>query len=375
MPATKGVKAPKNEKSGRNALKKRDDAAKETVAENSTDSSGDESDCCIDCGRAVLDSQKGLACDSCGFWHHTSCEKISDEVYAFLNNNRKETSILWYCKKCLKTYKKMSQALMAIHDHHQQLEDRVDKLASSMNQKMEEITAMMISKFDSQDTPVGVEVQSTQKRVEDKMDMLMETMEKQRKTEGHLVYDAVQDAVTARFHEDRQEAEEIRKRKTSVIIYGLKESTDVDPELRKRTDQNEIEQILHEIRCDQVSVNAAVRLGRQDADGKPRPLKVVMASEEQQQTVLNQAKNLRKSKGRGYERVFINQDMTPRQQKQRAVLVKELKQRQSNGEKDLILIDGKIVQRRTRETSDTAKETASRVESPPDAPEATKSKH
>ena len=41
---------------------------------------GDDCDMCVDCGNAVLTSQQGLKCDACGYWHHTICEKVTDEV-------------------------------------------------------------------------------------------------------------------------------------------------------------------------------------------------------------------------------------------------------------------------------------------------------
>jgi len=44
--------------------------------------------------------------------------------------------------------------------------------------------------------------------------------------------------------------------------------------------------------------------------------------------------------------VFIHQDLTPKQREARKQLVAELKQRKANGEKDLIIFNGKIVQRR-----------------------------
>ena len=43
------------------------------------------------------------------------------------------------------------------------------------------------------------------------------------------------------------------------------------------------------------------------------------------------------------DKVFIFQDLTPRQRDKRKKLVQELKDRQQSGEKDLVIAGGKIV--------------------------------
>jgi len=59
------------------------------------------------------------------------------------------------------------------------------------------------------------------------------------------------------------------------------------------------------------------------------------------------SKNLRKTKDRRFEPVFIHQDLTPLQRERRRQLVQELRQRKEGGETDLIIVKGKIVTRRT----------------------------
>jgi len=44
-----------------------------------------------------------------------------------------------------------------------------------------------------------------------------------------------------------------------------------------------------------------------------------------------------------FAKVFIHQDLTPKQWKKRQELVTQLKERQSNEEKNLIIVNGKIV--------------------------------
>jgi len=55
---------------------------------------------------------------------------------------------------------------------------------------------------------------------------------------------------------------------------------------------------------------------------------------------------LREKKDGGWEKVFVHQDLTPKQRKERNKLVQELKDRLASGEKDLVIFLGKIVKRR-----------------------------
>ena len=63
--------------------------------------------------------------------------------------------------------------------------------------------------------------------------------------------------------EDKEKLEEIRKRQTSVIIHGLREPTNDNSDLCRQDDESTLENILHDIGCDKVSMSAVIRLGKQ----------------------------------------------------------------------------------------------------------------
>lgn len=210
-------------------------------------------------------------------------------------------SIAWYCKKCAVTNKKLKETLFAFHEHQLQVEDKVHQLEDNMNRKLEdmvhamsdqleEMRSTLNKKLDKQDTKESVEA------VDEKVNKIMVTMEKQ-KVDNREIHDCVQDAVRMKLQEDKEESEEIKKRSTSIIVHGLKESTEVDGDLRKKQDEELLISVLHEIQCDDVSVEGNVRLGRYDStQSRPRPVKVVVSSERQKDKVLKQAKNVKGTK-------------------------------------------------------------------------------
>ena len=157
-------------------------------------------------------------------------------------------------------------------------------------------------------------------------------------------------ALDVQKQEDREEEAERMKRRTSVIIHGLKESGSTDSVTRRLEDKTEIEDMLKNISCSDVGIVNVIRLGKRTEGGsepaRPRPLKLVLEKEEQQQHLLRQAKNLRTIKEGGRSEVFIHQDMTPKERETRKLLVKEMKVRQQGGELNLRIAGNRIVIRR-----------------------------
>ena len=95
-----------------------------------------------------------------------------------------------------------------------------------------------------------------------------------------------------------------------------------------------------------MSINKVIRLGKRstESDAKPRPVKLKLASEEQKHKLLKQTKkNWTKYKEGAFENVFIHQDLTPNQRKKTARTCEAIKKRQSNGERNLMIANWKII--------------------------------
>ena len=338
-------------------------------------------DHCLDCGKLVSDTQDGLVCDVCGFWYHCECEKVSEEIYEFLHDHEDNTSIAWYCKKCSVTSRKFMGLMSTMNEQHQQVEEKLSQLDKNIKIRMDEMMSDMKNQIDdlritlnkSQDKAktwssvvaveekmdkiiAAVEKQDNNSHVqsmEGKVNKIIETMEKQN-IESHEVMSAVA-AFRNDLHEDKDEMMEVKKRSRNIIIHGLNEPvSEVSRELRKKSDEDKLTELLHHIGCDEVSIQEMVRLGKfDDKQGVPRPVMVVTASETQRDKVINRAKNLKRTAVKSFEKVFVHQDLTPKQRKLRQQLVREMKQRQASGEPDLILINNKIVTRRPTPTQNT----------------------
>ena len=280
-----------------------------------------ETEYCGVCRKEVTSEHRAVKCDSCDFWHHNLCENISDDVYAFLTNQEENESIQWHCKKCVALFKKVAKSVRAIDEAQRQLEEKVDRVHSSL---------------------------------ESRLDLIMEKLEAENKIPV-VVQNCVEKAKDTKIQEDKDEELERQKRKTSVIIHGVPESDAPESKQREQDDLIQVAAMMHEISCDEVTVSKIIRLGKRqsfdgkDEDARPRPVKLVLDTEKNKVQVLKEAKNLRLKKEGGWEQVYIHQDLTPKERELRKPLVQELKSRIARGEKDLIIYNGRVLKRRTHE--------------------------
>lgn len=380
MPATKGTRKSKLEKPDKQDKRvgatRRDDERMDEDGAGTVEAGDDHESYCVDCGKVVLASHQGLCCDSCGFWHHAGCEKLSDEVYNFLHKHNEEKSILWFCKKCLVINKKYKATTASFQEHQQLLEDKFSELSGSMNKKIEELADTFTKKLEKQNQQnnLGVQVNMLDKKLEDLATALNKKIEKetehksagvedQRRVEEkfEVLIDTVKqrlevnsnlgEVVCSKLKEDKEEEQEIRRRRTNIIIHGMPESLNEDGDQRYKEEENQLIDLLHDINCDSISVSNLIRLGKkQDNPAEnPRTLMVVVASEEQQEKILRRAKNLRDKKSLGRDKIFIHPDLTPKQRQRRQQLVKEKRRREETGEKNLLIINDRIVVRKLKE--------------------------
>ena len=150
--------------------------------------------------------------------------------------------------------------------------------------------------------------------------------------------------------QDKAEELELEQRKKNVIVHGVPESEADTPEQRIEDDLSVLAAMFHEVSVDEAKVESVVRLGKKSSDvnGRPRPMKVVLDSVDNKVRILRNAKNLRETQDGGWTKIFIHQDLTPKQREARKPLVAELKQSKANGERDLIIYNGKVIKRRPR---------------------------
>lgn len=131
-----------------------------------------------------------------------------------------------------------------------------------------------------------------------------------------------------------EEFQNREKRRNNLIIYGLPENGYIPTQLS---------QLAQELNISGTEITNYTRLGQKN-QYKPRPLLITVKDLDKRQAFLINGKNLRASMSY-LKNVYISPDYTPKEREHNKLLVDELRYRRSNGEDNLIIRRGKLVER------------------------------
>jgi len=227
--------------------------------------------------------------------------------------------------------------------------DDIGRKLENLGDRLHSIEARLDAKADlNVVSKLEVQVDNFEKRMTS-VEAAVQSASTNRSADENLVKDYVEKVLESKHSCDEEERAEKERRKTSVIIHGVKESDGEQPQDREDEDFGVLAAMLHELGCDEVKVSKVIRLGKRSTDAtndaKPRPIKMVVESEEEKVKIIRSAKNLRLLEEGDWKSVFIHQDLTLKERAERKKLLSELKTRKENGESGLILIGNKIVKR------------------------------
>lgn len=133
-------------------------------------------------------------------------------------------------------------------------------------------------------------------------------------------------------------------RKRCFLLFNAPESQECDPKNRMEHDRLLLEDMvskLFELGEPGISVSCAFRLGKKPDDpmSRPRPLKVVVDSENDCLRIFSRIHRLKAEKYR------VARDLSPEDRKRMREAVSELKQRRAEGETHLVIQDFRVVRR------------------------------
>jgi len=308
---------------------------------------------CCGCGSLISDDIRALQCEMCAStssWKCIECLNISIAVYDALITDGGCASLHWFCQPCEQQVFATGGAAAT---------NTVVKLLEGLSEQVKVLDMKLKDKADVSDIKELQNQMEEMTKVEKKVDKVIEnvssvheSMDEMMKVEKEVMgnvssmHDCVEGVIKVQLQVDKQEEAEKTKRKTNLIIHGIKESQAQNAECRIEEDADRLQELFHVMKSDHINVAQITRLGKSPAapDAKPRPIRIQLETEEAKLAVLRGAKNL-KGKKEG-ENVFLHPDLTPKERQARKLLVQELKERKAQGEDNLIIVNGKIVVRR-----------------------------
>ena len=261
-------------------------------------------DHCGSCNNLVAETDRGIECEFCKFWFHSSCQGVPKRLYDVISEGN--PNLHWYCRTCNDVADDMLGVLKSVKVKQEKIETDMHEMREEMRGNRQEC----VRNWENVTEKIGKIKESGNSN---------ETIK--------LCID---------------EINERHKRKNNLIFYGIPESKDEEAQVRKNEDLEAINTTVKSISGDMdLQILAQYRLGMKN--GKDRPLKVVFNKTE---TCIEILKNLREVKLK--DNVRVSRDRTQTERKEYRELREELKQREEMGEKDLVIRNGRITKFRFR---------------------------
>lgn len=239
---------------------------------------GKKKDICLGCGKP-FGRETAIQCAICGLWiHHKPCSGVSDEGFKFLDEQVKATgSAYWACRPCMAYSQGITQKIKVIEKDIEE----VQKTAKANTE--------------------GV------KKVEGSLEELKREVEKNKKE--------MEEAIRATERRMGAEWREREIRRKNVVMHRIAEAGESPRtgEERRQYDSNECNKILETMGLTNLAeqVKTCRRLGERGQE--PRPLIVVLKTEEARRQILEKAPVLLES---DYHMVGVVPDLTPAQRKE-----------------------------------------------------------
>jgi hypothetical protein len=266
-------------------------------------------DKCGSCGIVVLDTDRSLECEICKFWHHIDCEEVPILIYEAIEND--PSGILhWYCRKCNCSVVKIIEQVSSL-----------DKRQSATEAKVRDID-MRVEDLESKVTDTN-----------DSLDRINSTFD---------------DVVNTKMEDTLRELQDRDRRKGNIIVFGVGESSNEDSAVRLEHDFKAVQDLGKAVDIENIEVDRIYRLGTVNSENKfflARPMKVVLKQHSAKGQILRQSKTLR-DKGGKWKDWYVKPDRTPKAREGTRALLAEIETRRAQGEQDLGIRYGQIVQMR-----------------------------
>lgn len=270
---------------------------------------------CMCCVKEVLDSDRGLLCDSkCERWFHKKCVNLSDSEYKALSADSKKK---WFCGRADCTSAR-EDPLAKLSTQIAGLVDKFSQLATK-----DEIKAINDGIYNLKES-----VDLRLAKVESKVDELESKINNLKSLPASDIG----------FEEVISEMSDRNRRVFNVLIYNLPESQAKNTETRINHDKNKLQGLATAIDFPLITDDVKmVRLGKPTRN-KSRPLKVIFKSILEVKSFLDHyAKANLKNGSSTFSNTMVSRDRTFREREHLASMRKELEDRTQRGEKNLTI--------------------------------------
>ena len=241
--------------------------------------SSDPESCCQKCDKLTKES---VRCQGCKLDYCVSCAKISPTLFECLMQGEMD-DFYWSCRSCKTTIPSLDNITGLLKDMQKESNERMTRLESRVN---------------------TLESETKENIKESVIDMKEE------------IISSLKDDINKIVDSRQGEIEDRKRREMNIVAFNLPEHNFPQGALNKNADERDMKEICMCLGLESVNILTLFRLGKK-ADGKIRPLKIVLDSKSDRKFLLTNAKYIEEKVPEKFRRVIIGKDMTPTQRTER----------------------------------------------------------
>lgn len=300
-----------------------------------------------------------LICDICTKWVCLDCSAVPEEIYQLANKTNAKMN--FFCDPCESEIPKIRD-LITVQKNQQQMLDDITNLKTDVD-----TNRTSIAKQNDENEEIKRRLDAVEKVIhENKLSEadfppLATLIEGNRKLKEDFTTQTKELGATLKKQQENTEEQKRREAKqSSLIIYGVPEKN-IDPTNQMLEDFKTLKLLYsNRINIEKEDISHISRLG-EIKPNQIRPIKITCTSTEKRRKILINNKGL-KLEGDDYDlcvntdcsylpgkhaHVYVTTDKTKQERVEEGKLRQQLKQRRDAGEVDLIIRNGKIINRRT----------------------------
>ena len=287
-------------------------------------------------------TNEALQCFECKNMYHYDCLEISCSIYKSIIETSK-VGVRWHCSRCLQS--SQSQSVSA-------LQSNLDVFKQSMNEQLKTITESVqkqLQDFKSQIIDGQNNCQKTYATA------LSESLDKQHTQTNQVVVELKRNVETLNNNVKQEKIQQLElklkeKKRNNVILFNLPESTEESPESAYKEDfSNTLNAIDPNNELLSTDITDLYRIG-QKQESKERPVIIRFRTLEKRNEILNTTTYYHKQTDESTDEVkkvklFLQPDRTKKEVDKHKELRNELNRRKLEGETNIFIQNGKIVER------------------------------
>ena len=268
-----------------------------------------------ECKTCNFTGKKNVVCSRCLGHICVDCSGLTAEQIQIINDEK--LNVHWFCTSC------NDQALKAVRTDAE-IEEKCKTYFQLFKEEMRKEVVDEMNK-------VNTEVKILKAKIKEIETKKQETAPSQTTSES------------------LKELEERANRKNNLVLMNVPESDSNDAKEREEHDITQLKKVFEALDAKDVDIKKCFRLGKHHKPQErtyPRLLKVEVKKEENKKEILKKAKSLKGKKG--FEKIYINRDLTPLEQREQKLLIEELKKKRAEVGRDekWIIRNGAVVKER-----------------------------